>query len=142
MLPFINEMELVLRLGLAALSGFTFATVHGGVFTHKEHHLRLHILVCLGACMLVLCAGEEPNARSRAIAGVVTGVGFLGAGQILRVPSASKDHPQESIHGLTNAATVWFTAAIGVSIATSGLSIVVPALIIALVTLALLKPRQ
>ena len=137
-----SEMELILRLGLAALSGFTFATVHGGVFTQREHHLRLHILVGLSACMLILCAGESSDARSRAIQGVVTGVGFLGAGHILQVPSKSNDHPQDSIHGLTSAATIWFTAAIGISIATSGLSIVVQALFIALTTLALLKPSR
>ena len=137
-----SEMELILRLGLAALAGLAIATIHGGVFTQREHHLRLHILVGLSACMLILCAGENSDARSRAIQGVVTGVGFLGAGHILQVPSTSNDHHQDSIHGLTSAATVWFTAAIGVSIASSGLSIVVPALLIALTTLALLKPRR
>ena len=142
MFTFISEMELVLRLSLAALAGFAIATIHGGVFTQREHHLRLHILVGLSACMLILCAGESSDARSRAIQGVVTGVGFLGAGHILQVPSKSNDHPQDSIHGLTSAATIWFTAAIGVSIATSGLNMVVPALIIALTTLALLKPRR
>ena len=137
-----SELDSVLRLGLAALAGFAIAKIHGGVFTQREHYLRLHILVGLSACMLILCAGESSDARSRAIQGVVTGVGFLGAGHILQVPSTSNDHPQDAIRGLTSAAAVWFTAAIGVSFASSGLSIVVPALSIALTTLALLKPRR
>ncbi len=82
----------------------------------KPAGLRTHMLVSLGAALLVmaLLMASPPNsedALSRAIQGVATGVGFLGAGEILqRVPSSSK----ASVKGLTSAATIWVTAALGV----------------------------
>ena len=53
-------------------------------FNHpKFSRMRMHILVALNACLLVLAAGPDPNAHSRLIQGIATGVGFLGAGEIL-----------------------------------------------------------
>ena len=76
----------MVRLGLAALAAYTIALSHGGLRTHRRHHYRLHILVGLSACLMILSAGDSPDARSRAIQGVAIGVGFLGSGHILQAP--------------------------------------------------------
>ena len=71
--------------------------------------MRMHVLVALSACLLVLAAGPDPNARSRAIQGIATGVGFLGAGEIL--VDRGSDEASPRVHELTSAASIWFTAA-------------------------------
>ena len=81
----------------------------------KPAGLRTHVLVCVGSTMFVLTAkhavtsiGGPSLDPTRIIHGVVTGVGFLGAGSILR---------QEGyVAGLTTAASIWMVAAIGVSV--------------------------
>jgi putative Mg2+ transporter-C (MgtC) family protein len=78
--------------------------------------LRTHILVCVGSTLIMLTslhvfdiyksvAGVDPT---RIAAGVVTGIGFLGAGTILRSP--------EGIRGLTTASSLWVVAALGLSV--------------------------
>lgn len=78
--------------------------------------LRTHILVCVGAALIMLTsiyvfdiyrniANVDP---SRIAAGVITGIGFLGAGAIIR--------SADGIHGLTTAASLWVAAAIGLSV--------------------------
>jgi putative Mg2+ transporter-C (MgtC) family protein len=86
---------------------------------------------------MILSAGDSADARSRAIQGVAIGVGFLGSGHILQAPSSQKEHSGVSIHGLTSAATVWFTATVGISIATSNLMTVATAMLLALFCLFL-----
>lgn len=74
----------------------------------KEAGIRTHALVAGGACLLMLVSkyGFSDNYDSaRVAAQIVTGIGFLGAGMIL--------YKQHILHGLTTAAGVWFTAAIG-----------------------------
>jgi putative Mg2+ transporter-C (MgtC) family protein len=74
--------------------------------------LRTHMLVALGAALFVLVplqAGMEIADLSRVLQGLISGIGFLGAGAIIKL-----SHDRE-IHGLTTAATVWLTAAIGVA---------------------------
>ena len=132
-----SDLEAIARLGLATLAAYTIALSHGGLRTHRRHHYRLHILVGLSACLLMLSAGDTPDARSRAIQGVATGVGFLGAGHILQAPSSQPEESKVSVHGLTSAATVWFTAAVGVGIATSNLITVASAMLLALLCLFL-----
>ena len=78
----------------------------------KPAGVRTHILVCLGtAVVVVACAGMgmDLNAQSRVIQGIVTGIGFVGAGSILKL---SEEH---QIRGLTTAAGLWVTATIGVA---------------------------
>jgi putative Mg2+ transporter-C (MgtC) family protein len=73
--------------------------------------LRTHVLVCLGATLAMIVADELARAgvdRGRIAQGVITGVGFLGAGTIIRV--------RRSARGLTTAAMVWFVAAMGIAI--------------------------
>ena len=81
----------------------------------KPAGLRTHVLVCLGSTMFCLTTSYAYNAyggqsldATRIVHGVVTGVGFLGAGSILR---------QEGyVAGLTTAASIWMVAAVGVAV--------------------------
>jgi len=101
----------------------------------KAAGLRTHVLVCLGSTMftlLTLHAAKEftgPNSLdpTRIIHGVITGVGFLGAGSILR---------QEGyVHGLTTAASIWMVAAIGTTVGLHAYGLAVIGTILALVVL-------
>jgi len=100
----------ITRLMLAALLGgvMGWEREHKG----KSAGLRTHILVSLGSAMLVLVplqAGMESADLSRVLQGIVTGIGFIGTGSIfLRGPESRP-------HGLTTAAGMWLTAAIGVT---------------------------
>ena len=79
----------------------------------KAAGLRTHMMVSLGATLFVLGAVEVGTAAgdmTRVIQGIATGIGFVGAGTILK----RKD--QDQIEGLTTAATIWFTGAIGVAV--------------------------
>ena len=99
------------------------------------------MLVGLSACLLVLAAGPDLEARSRAIQGVATGVGFLGAGEILVEQGSKKGHSPQ-VHGLTSAASIWFTAALGVTVAASTPVLAAVALILALITLSRHEPAS
>lgn len=79
----------------------------------KSAGLRTHTLVTVGCCLLVIsCSGfgMSTDGVSRVVQGIVTGIGFLGAGNILKL---SQEH---QVKGLTTAAGIWATAAIGVAI--------------------------
>jgi putative Mg2+ transporter-C (MgtC) family protein len=76
----------------------------------KPAGFRTVALVSLGAAMFVMTAfAGTPDATSRAIQGIVTGVGFLGAGTIVR------GQTQDSVKGLTTAASIWLAAANGIA---------------------------
>jgi putative Mg2+ transporter-C (MgtC) family protein len=86
--------------------------------TGKPAGLRTHMLVCLGAAVMVLIPLQisdpvSPDAVSRVIQGVATGIGFLGAGEILQRSRQGSDRPK--IKGLTSAAAIWITAALGIA---------------------------
>jgi putative Mg2+ transporter-C (MgtC) family protein len=80
----------------------------------KPAGMRTNILICLGACLIMILSVETasragpPADPGRIAAQVVTGVGFLGAGTIIR--------SRVSVAGLTTAATIWFVAALGLVI--------------------------
>ena len=102
--------RIVLRLGLAAVLGgvLGFERERSG----KSAGLRTHMLVALGSALFVLIpqqAGMTDNDLSRVLQGLVAGVGFLGAGAIL------KSEADGEVKGLTTAAGLWLTAAIGVA---------------------------
>ena len=78
----------------------------------KAAGLRTHMLVALGAAIFVLVPqqmGGGDAEISRIVQGLVAGIGFLGAGAIV------KGKPGEEIEGLTTAASIWMTAAIGMT---------------------------
>jgi putative Mg2+ transporter-C (MgtC) family protein len=114
---FINANDwlgLTFRLTLALLIGAVIGWNRQA--QHKPAGLRTHMLVSLGAAVFVLLplmtsSSESVDAVSRAIQGVATGVGFLGAGEILH--QSTNEAGKRSIQGLTSAATIWLTAALG-----------------------------
>jgi putative Mg2+ transporter-C (MgtC) family protein len=136
MLQLTPDLEALLRMGLAVLCGLVvgFNRAHHAGVT-QPNRLRVHVLVGLSACLMVLAAGPDLEARSRAIQGVATGVGFLGAGEIL-VERSSPGQAAPQVHGLTSAAAVWFTAALGVTVAASTPVLAVTALGLALIALS------
>jgi putative Mg2+ transporter-C (MgtC) family protein len=103
--------RVVLRLSCAAVLGglIGFERERAG----KAAGIRTHMMVALGAALFVLVptvAGLEPGDLSRVIQGIAAGMGFLGGGTILKRTSES------DIEGLTSAATIWFTGAIGIAV--------------------------
>lgn len=83
----------------------------------KPAGLRTNALVCLGSALIVLAGAAaavtkdgtvETAGPSRVIQGIITGIGFLGAGVIIRDAAGSK------VHGITTAATIWIAAALGI----------------------------
>lgn len=94
--------------------------------------LRTHILVSIGAALFMLgpqLAGVGIDPLSRVMQGIVQGIGFLGAGAIIK--QAHGDH----VHGLTSAAGIWLAAAIGM---TAGLGREVEAIIATVIALLVL----
>jgi len=96
----------------------TIAVVLGGLVGFERETrgtaagLRTHMLVALGAALFVLVpleAGVQVADMSRVLQGITSGIGFLGAGAIIKL---SQDR---RIRGLTTAASIWLTAAIGVA---------------------------
>ena len=106
-----NQWEMVIRLVIAAFLGAVIG--YERARAKKPAGIRTHLLVCMGAALFTVISiwGFAGNAdSSRIAAGVVVGVGFLGAGTILR--------QERGVAGLTTAATIWAVAAIGVAIGT------------------------
>lgn len=124
-------------------SRLLIASILGGLLgyererRHKAAGLRTHMLVALGAALFVLVpvqAGMSLEDISRVIQGLATGIGFLGAGTILKGDSA------EDVKGLTTAAGIWLTAAIGVAVGLGHEATAVMSTLLALVIFALM-PR-
>ncbi|MBU3823595.1 MAG: MgtC/SapB family protein [Candidatus Oceanisphaera merdipullorum] len=105
----------------------------------KPAGFRTHILVCLGTALFILACssvGMTLDALSRVIQGIVTGIGFIGAGAILKLNN------EQDIKGLTTAAGVWMTSAIGVAAGLGSLGVALLGTVITLITLALLMPFE
>jgi putative Mg2+ transporter-C (MgtC) family protein len=101
----------------------------------KAAGLRTHMLVGLGAAIFVLVpqqAGVSEEAIARVVQGVVSGIGFLGAGSII------KGNGEGSIKGLTTAASIWLTAAIGIAAGMGRESSAIFSTVLALIILTLL----
>jgi putative Mg2+ transporter-C (MgtC) family protein len=125
-------MRVVLRVIAATILGAVvgFEREKAG----KPAGLRTHILVCLGTAVVVLaCSGAQMNldGLSRVIQGIVTGIGFIGAGSILKL------NEERDIQGLTTAAGLWMTAAIGIAVGLGELGLALISTAITLVVLAL-----
>ncbi|AZE94859.1 Mg(2+)-transport-ATPase-associated protein MgtC [Pseudomonas orientalis] len=104
--------QITVRLLMAALLGgiLGFERESKG----KAAGVRTHMLVALGAALFVMVpqmSGNQADAMSRVVQGVIAGIGFLGAGTIIK----GKDEDAGHVKGLTTAAGLWMTAAIGVS---------------------------
>lgn len=99
--------------------------------------LRTHILVCIGSALFVmapLLAGVSQADVTRVMQGIVSGIGFLGAGAILKL-----DH-EERVQGLTTAAGIWAAAAIGMAVG-MGMHLLALASTVAALLVVSLLPR-
>jgi putative Mg2+ transporter-C (MgtC) family protein len=105
----LTDFELTQRLLLAAALGAIIGIERE--FRQKSAGLRTNILIAVGSALFTVMSYELADAAgadpSRVAAQIVTGIGFLGAGAIMRTDSG--------VHGLTTAATVWVNAALGVA---------------------------
>ncbi len=97
----------------------------------KATGVRTLSLVALGSALAVLAAADVggPGDATRAMQGIVTGIGFLGAGVIIRNSGGSH------VHGLTTAASTWLTACLGIACAVADWRIVAPGIVFTLVIL-------
>jgi putative Mg2+ transporter-C (MgtC) family protein len=104
--------------------------------TGKAAGLRTHMLVTLGAAFFIVVPQLEgtPNADiTRVIQGIVTGIGFLGGGAILKLTE------DKEIHGLTTAAGIWLCAAIGIAVGFGRLGTAVLGTVLAYIILSVLS---
>lgn len=115
--PSLQELLAVtLRLVSAAIAGAVIGWEREA--KDKPAGLRTHMLVSLGAAIFVLVPiltgdiSKSPDALSRTIQGIATGIGFLGAGEILHL---SQSRTKYRIRGLTSAAAIWISAALGLA---------------------------
>lgn len=101
--------NIAIRLSLALLVGVTLGLNRW--LHHKSAGIRTHSLVAIGSATAVMLISDfvqdDAQAISRVLQGLITGLGFLGAGVIIRERSSQK------VHGLTTAASIWSCALIG-----------------------------
>lgn len=103
-----NEVAFLFRIGIAALCGFFIGIERES--RDKPAGISTHCFVIGGATLFTfLSVSVDPNSPARIAAQVISGIGFLGAGMILKSEAGS-------ITNLTTAASIWFAAAIGMSI--------------------------
>ena len=131
--PISGEFDLAVRVVIALIIGLALGTEReiGG----HTAGLRTMALICTGACLFT-GLGLIPNLGrtidpTRIAAQIVTGVGFLGAGSILR--------QGEAVIGLTTAASIWVVAAIGMAVGFGYFSTAIVATVLVLATLIILK---
>jgi putative Mg2+ transporter-C (MgtC) family protein len=129
-----SDLEMVLRLllavGLGALIGLERE------HARKAAGLRTHLLVCVGAALFTIASiygfGEGADA-ARVAAGVVAGIGFLGAGAIISTRGGL-------LAGLTTAASIWAVAAIGLA---AGAGLYIPATVATvIIVIILMLPKR
>ena len=118
------------------------AVVLGGLLGYQRESvgaaagLRTHMLVSLGCALFVILplqAGMELGDLSRVLQGVIAGIGFLGAGAILKLTD------ENQIVGLTTAASIWLTAAVGIAAGMGREGTAVVSAVFAFVILSLLR---
>jgi putative Mg2+ transporter-C (MgtC) family protein len=137
LLDFRQLLHTLLRLIAAAVLGGVIGFQRERV--GKPAGLRTHMLVSLGTAVFVLgCSrtGMSLDGLSRVIQGIVTGLGFIGAGSILKL------NEEHDIQGLTTAAGVWMTAAIGVAVGLGSFDVALLSTVFALIVLALAVPLE
>ena len=137
----IDSIDYLARLGTAVFIGVVFGI-------NREIHqapigVRTLSLVAIGsAAAVMLFAGSSnsaelhPDAVSRVLQGILTGIGFLGAGVILHAPDG------KPIHGLTTAATIWVTAVFGIACGLGAWPLVMIAGTFALIVLVVGGPLE
>ena len=134
--PPLSDLELIQRLLLAAFIGSLLGIERE--IRQKSAGLRTNILIAVGSALFTLMSYELADASGadpgRVAAQIVTGIGFLGAGAIMRT--------EDRIHGLTTAATVWVNAALGVTAGGGEYHLAMIGTAVTLVVLLLLHPIE
>ena len=131
----LSDSELVRRLLLAALLGGLLGIERE--LRQKAAGLRTNILIAIGSALFTLMSIELASGDAdptRIVAQVVTGVGFLGAGAIMRTDSG--------VQGLTTAATVWVNAAVGVAAGGGQYHLAVSATAVTMAVLLVVAPIE
>jgi putative Mg2+ transporter-C (MgtC) family protein len=131
MLPADAVWRLLLAAGLGAAIGLERE------YRQKPAGLRTNILIALGSALLTILSGlmgHEAGTADRISAQIVTGIGFLGGGAILRSGKA--------VHGMTTAATIWVNAAIGMAAGAGHFALATITAALTLAVLALLPPIE
>lgn len=131
----LTDLELTQRLLLAALLGAALGIERE--WRHKDAGLRTNILIAIGSALFTMMSIELTASQgdpSRVAAQIVTGIGFLGGGAIIRT--------RGGVQGLTTAAAIWVNAAIGVAAGGGQSHLAVIATIVTLIALLLLTPIE
>lgn len=102
-------------------------------FRSKPAGFRTMILICVGSCLYTIIS-KESDASDRIASNIVTGIGFIGAGVIFKEGI--------SVNGLTTAALIWVTAALGMAIGYHNYPLAIVVSIIVVITLFVLEPVQ
>lgn len=131
-----DTFEIAIRLVVATAAGAAFGLNRD--MHDKQTGVRTLGLVGLGAALAVTAAAHASGdgGASRAIQGIVTGIGFLGAGTIVRPSSGSR------VHGLTTAACTWLTACLGAACAIAEWHVLLIGIALAFVVLILGGPFE
>ncbi|QTL03739.1 MgtC/SapB family protein [Aquabacter sp. L1I39] len=139
-----HDIDSVLRLAVAVAVGMAVGLNRD--LKGKPTGIRTLGLVCLGAALVAVVSFRvdgilgHPDATSRVLQGVIqgvmTGIGFLGAGVVL------VDRVEMRIQGLTTAATVWVTAALGIACALASWTLILAGVGLALFLLVLAHPLE
>ena len=114
-LDFDEFHEIAFRLGLATVLGVIMGIDRD--LRHKPAGVRVLAMVALGAALATLAsitavtgmAGAAPDGALRTVQGILGGIGFLGAGVIMRRTD------QDDVHGITTAACIWVAAVLGIT---------------------------
>lgn len=133
-----NWGGLLFRLGSALVAGGAIGWERQQ--RNKAGGLRTHMLVSLGSALFILVPIEvsgSADGLSRTIQGVATGVGFLGAGEILHRSRPNKN--SQEVKGLTSAASIWVTAALGITAGAGLWQLTVLGTLLTLMTLVIVK---
>jgi putative Mg2+ transporter-C (MgtC) family protein len=135
--PALPFLEILLRLLMAFACGAVIGL--NREFHHKPAGFRTFGLVAIGSAVVVIVMhldGGGSDAVSRVIQGVLTGIGFLGAGVIFRREAPNK------VAGLTTAAAVWLTAGLGIAAGAGQYSVATAGMVMGLVLLLLGGPFE
>ena len=110
----LSTEEMIIRLLIAVLIGMIVGAERE--YRNKDAGLRTVTLICIGSCLFTLMSiSIASDTHDRIASNIVTGVGFLGGGVIFKSESG--------VNGLTTAATIWMTAALGMTVGTGNMHV-------------------
>lgn len=133
-----GDLEQLIRVSIRLVA----ATALGAMIGYEREKagkaagLRTHMLVTLGTAVFVLAGsgfGMTSEGLSRVIQGIVTGIGFIGAGSILKI------NDERYIKGLTTSAGIWMASAVGVAVGLGELGLAMLATVITVIVLTIVK---